>query len=102
MTQIEITSITGLTYPYLVYVCNVYGNYCILVATIITNVGPSITITLPPQFENAPAVGIKIITCNGCEIFKVIYCGDDNNKQFMNLEDFYMMNGNFYQFQYQN
>lgn len=98
MTSIEITNIVGLTYPYDVYVCNVYGLSCVLVATINTPVPASVTITLPPQFLMAPAVGIKLIASDGCEKFGIFYCSDDN-KDFMDLEDFYFMDGELYYFQ---
>ena len=75
MTSIEITSITGsITMPYTVYACDVYGNNCIIVASIGTTVPPSNTIILPYQFNTAPAVGIKIITMDGCERFETFSC----------------------------
>jgi hypothetical protein len=75
MTSIEITSITGsITMPYTVYACDVYGNNCIIVASIGTTVPPSNTIILPYQFNTAPAVGIKIITMDGCERFETFNC----------------------------
>ena len=74
MTTIDITNITGLSYPYDIYACDVYGNNCILISTIFTSIPPSNTILLPPQFENSPLVGLKIITLDGCEKFKVIDC----------------------------
>ena len=100
MTTIELTSVAGLTYPYTVYVCNVYGLECVLVAVINSSVPPTNTIILPYPFDTAPAVGIKIITSDGCVRFKIIYCSD-NHKQFMNIEDFNFMDGDFYDFQYQ-
>jgi hypothetical protein len=33
-----------------------------------------ITITLPPQFNTAPAVGLLLIDSIGCERFEEIYC----------------------------
>ena len=74
MTSIDLYSISGLNYPYTVYVCDVYGNQCILVSIIASSVPPVNTIILPLQFNNAPAVGIKIITEDGCERFKVFNC----------------------------
>jgi hypothetical protein len=47
---------------------------------------------LPPQFNTAPAIGIKVITSDGCEKFKIIYCSEDI-KTFMDLEDFFFMDG---------
>jgi hypothetical protein len=35
---------------------------------------PPITITLPPQFNTAPAVGLLLIDSIGCERFEEIYC----------------------------
>ena len=75
MTSIELTSITGsITTPYQIFACDVYGNNCILIATIGTTVPPSNTIILPSQFNTAPAVGIKIITFDGCERFEIFNC----------------------------
>ena len=75
MTSIELTSITGsITTPYLIYACDVYGNNCALIATITTTIPPTNTIILPIQFNTATAVGIKIITDDGCERFEVFNC----------------------------
>ena len=75
MTSIELTSITGsITTPYQIFACDVYGNNCILIATIGTTVPPSNTIILPSQFNTAPAVGIKIMTFDGCERFEIFNC----------------------------
>lgn len=71
MTSIELTSITGVLPPYTVYACDVYGAFCIPIATISVGVPPPNTIILPPAFAFAPAVGIKISgeTCNRFEVF---------------------------------
>jgi hypothetical protein len=74
MTSIEITNISGLSYPYEIYVCDVFGNQCVLIATINTSVPPSNSFILPSQFNNAPAVGVKIITSNDCERFEIVNC----------------------------
>jgi hypothetical protein len=75
MTSIEITSITGsITTPYAIFACDVYGNNCIFIASIGTTVPPTNTIILPYQFNTAPAVGIKIITMDGCERFETFNC----------------------------
>ena len=69
MTSIELTVITGsITIPYSIYACDVYGNNCVIIATIVTTVPPTNTIFLPPQFNTAPAVWIKIITNEGWEL----------------------------------
>lgn len=98
MTSITINSVTGLNQPYTVYACNVFGLSCILVAVINTTVPAPLTINLPLQFNTAPAVGIKIITSDGCERFEILYCNDDN-KDFQDLEDFYFQDGQLYYFQ---
>ena len=98
MTSIDLYSISGLVYPYTVYVCDVYGNQCVLVSVISSNVPPVNTILLPPLFSNAPAVGIKIKTTDGCERFKIFDCVNVY-KQFQDLELFDFMDGNQYDFQ---
>lgn len=92
MTTLQFQSIVGLSNPYTIYVCDVYGLNCILVAYISTTIPVSNTFVLPPQFNSAPAIGVKVITSDGCERFKVLYCSADI-KEFMNLEDFYFMDG---------
>ena len=92
MTSLQFTSIVGLNQPYTIYICDVYGNQCILVAYIDTTVPINNIFVLPPQFNSAPAIGVKVITSDGCERFKIIYCSDDI-KDFMDLEDFFFMDG---------
>ena len=74
MTSITLNSITGLTYPYDIYVCDVYGNNCGYIVQINTSVPSSVEVVLPPPFDMSPAVGIKIITSDKCERFRVIDC----------------------------
>lgn len=74
MTTIDITNITGLTYPYNIYVCDIYGNNCIIISTVFTTIPPTNTILLPPQFDMVSSIGIKVITSDGCETFKIIEC----------------------------
>ena len=71
MTSIQISDITGLSFPYNVYICDVFGNQCILVATILDGVPPAETIYLPPLFNSAPAVGVRIVS-HDCERFKIV------------------------------
>jgi hypothetical protein len=54
---------------------------------------------LPPPFDMAPAVGIKIITSDGCEKFKVFDCATLISKQFQDYEFFNFMDGISYDFQ---
>jgi hypothetical protein len=74
MNSVEITDISGLTYPYNVYICNVYEQNCVLIATINTLVPAPVTLPLPTQFSSAPALGVKIITSDGCSRFNIEYC----------------------------
>jgi len=75
MTNVEITQITGCTPPYEIYVCDVYGNQCVWMADILSPIPPPIIFTLPPPFDNAPAVGILIVSLlTGCEDFEVYTC----------------------------
>ena len=75
--QVTITSIFGLTPPFSAYCCNVYGNQCVYVGS---GVMPPITITLPPQFNTAPAVGVKIIS-HDCERFEIEESGQKFPKE---------------------
>lgn len=101
MTQIQINNVTGVSLPYDMYICDVFGNNCILVATISNPIPPSLTITLPPIFNTAPAVGVKIIGSDGCEKFVIINCIETGpvEKQFQDGDDFFFMNYDIYQFQ---
>lgn len=101
MTQLIINNVTGLTLPYDVYICNVYGNDCQIVATVNTTIPPQAVITLPIEFENAPAIGVKVIDVTGCEKFIVLNCIElpPREKQFQDGDDFYFMNYEIYQFQ---
>ena len=99
MTVIEILSITGLNNPYLIEVCDVYGSNCVLVAQIFTVVPPSITIYLPPPFNSAPAIMVKISTLEGCVKSEIIDCSALASKQFQDLQSFEFMDLIIYNFQ---
>lgn len=73
MTSIELTLISGVTPPYIIYACDIYGSNCIPIATVSTFIPPSNVITLPPAFNYAPAVGIKVISSE-CEHFEIFFC----------------------------
>ena len=75
MLVIQLNSITGATPPYNLFICDVYGNQCAVLATINTPIPPSITLNVPSQFNNVPAIGLKIIDYYGCEQFEIINCG---------------------------
>ena len=100
MTQLQINNVTGATLPYDIFICDVYGNQCILVATINVAVPPTITITLPIQFNTSPAIGLKIITPD-CEKFVIINCDElpPVGKQFQDGDTFFFMDYSVYEFQ---
>jgi hypothetical protein len=99
MKSISIYNITGLDFPYTIYACDIYGNNCILIATITTSVPPSNSILLPPQFDSAPSLGIKIITSDNCERFHTLNCSVPKKYQFQDYEDFEFMDFILYDFQ---
>jgi hypothetical protein len=100
MTQIQINSITGSAYPYTLYACDVYGNQCVLIATIPSTATFPLVVTLPPIFNGAPAVGLKMIDSVGCELFGIFYCeGINTAKIFEDGEIFLFMDAEIFIFQ---
>jgi hypothetical protein len=100
MSQIQIVNSTTLALPYQVFACDVYGNQCAILATIGSYQPPILTLTLPPQFNYAPSIGVKIIDFNECEYFKILSClVYPENKQFQNGENFFFMDDISYDFQ---
>jgi hypothetical protein len=83
MQNIIISSITGLTPPYIIYICDALGNNCQLVDTITSNVPPIDVIQLPDFFSGAPAVSLKIIETNvPCEKNFEVVCSYFGNVLF--------------------
>lgn len=100
MTQVIITNITGLTPTYNIYACNVYGDDCVLLDNLGSTVPPTVSYILPTSFDTAPAIGLKIITSDGCERFHILYCESfDPEKLFQDGTEFYFMSGDIYEFQ---
>lgn len=100
MTQVFITNISGLTPTYDIYACNVYGDDCVLLDNLGTTVPPIVSYILPSSFDTAPAIGLKIITSDGCERFHILYCQIfDPFKLFQDGTQFYFMSGDIYEFQ---
>jgi hypothetical protein len=64
MKNIIISSISGLTPPYQIYVCDFLGNNCQFIQTITSEVPPIEVFPLPDFFSGAPAVSLKIIETN--------------------------------------
>ena len=100
MTQLQINNVTGLTLPYEIYICNVYGNNCVLVATVNTLIPPQAIITLPVEFDTAPAIGVKVVNST-CEKLFILNCVElpPRPKQFQDGDYFYFMDYDIYQFQ---
>ena len=98
MTQVTINSIVGLIPPYSGFACDVYGNQCVYVGQI--TVTP-ITITLPSQFDMAPAIGLKLIDSTGCEKLITLICIEEGRieKQFQDGDYFFFMDYEIFQFQ---
>ena len=100
MKVIAIYSISGLNPPYTVYACDIYGNQCVLVSVINSPPSPYVNLFLPTEFDNAPSLGIKLITSDGCEVFKIYSCVVSlGMKQFQDLEDFEFMDNILYDFE---
>jgi hypothetical protein len=101
MSQIQIQTTSFIFTSYNVFVCDVYGNQCVLVANVVPPQPPTIVLTIPSQFNTAPAVGIKLIDSLGCEIFKIVDCTQQSLtiKQFQDGDDFYFMDNEEYDFQ---
>ncbi len=101
MSTIEIYAISGVTLPYDVYACDVYGNQCVLISTINSPVPPVITLTLPSQFDSAPAIGLKIIDSAGCQKFGILNCEVNKGKIYQSGEIFIFQDGDIYIFENQ-
>lgn len=74
MTNFIFSGVSGVELPYDVWGCDIYGNNCILIATINTTIPPAITIELPPAFDTYPGILIKIKNCSGCEYSEYYVC----------------------------
>ena len=95
--QVTILSAVGLTPPFSGTACNVYGNNCFYLGS-----GSSFpfTFTLPSQFNTAPALLLTITDSVGCTLSEIIYCETEGKpKQFQNLEYFFFMGGDQFNFQ---
>ncbi len=96
--QVVILSATGVTSPFSGTACDVYGNNCSYIGSGTTF---PVLFILPLQFDTAPALQLTLTDSLGCSISEIIYCtgGGGPDKQFQNLEYFFFMSGDIYQFQ---
>ena len=74
MNIITLYNIQNVTPPVIIYVCDVYGENCIEVAIIESSVPSSIQIQVPSVFDDAAAVGVKIVSSDGCERLETVLC----------------------------
>lgn len=78
MVQVRITGISGCTYPADLYISDKYGNNESLLTTLSagTIVPPTIFInsTIPPIFQTAPEIMLRLVDSNNCETIKVLDC----------------------------
>jgi hypothetical protein len=95
--QVIVLSATSVTTPFSGTACDVYGNNCSYVGSGTTF---PVTFTLPSQFNTAPALQLTLVDSSGCSVSEIIYCNEgEPPKQFQNLEYFFFMDGDPYEFQ---
>ena len=101
MTNLVFSGVTGIALPYNVWGCDIYGNNCILIATINTPIPPTLTIQLPPIFDTYPGLLVKLTNCIDCEYSEFLTCDVffGKIKQFQNGDLFYFMDSLPYTFQ---
>jgi hypothetical protein len=74
VSNLVLDNVTGIDLPYNVWACDIYGNNCILIATINTSIPPTITIPLPPLFDTYPGILIKVTDSLDCEYSEFSFC----------------------------
>lgn len=74
--QVVVTEISGGTPPINVFISDIYGNYETFLGTINTAVPPNIeyNTVIPPIFQTAPEILLKMVDANNCQVFKVLTC----------------------------
>jgi hypothetical protein len=90
MENIILSSISGNTPPFQIYICDYLGNNCQFVKTLFNNVPPIDVIPIPDFFSGAPALNVKIIGVNsGCEKEENVVCSYFGNvlHTFCNCND---------------
>jgi hypothetical protein len=100
MTNLVFSGVSGMDLPYNVWGCDIYGNNCILIATIETSIPPTLTIPLPPLFDTYPGLLIKLTNCSNCDYTEYSVCDIfGTTKQFQDGDLFFFMDGIPYTFQ---
>jgi hypothetical protein len=72
--EIVLSNITGIDAPYNVFGCDIYGNNCILIATVDRDIPPPLTLPLSPIFNTYPGVLLKLSNCSGCVDSEYLSC----------------------------
>lgn len=70
-SKITISSVSGASAPYTLYVCDANGNNCVILTT---DASPTGDFFLSSFFDGAPSVMLKIIDSNNCEYFEILPC----------------------------
>ena len=97
MNYVTIYTATTITPPFSGTACDFFGNNCSYVGNGTTF---PVTFTLPSQFNSAPVLQLTITDSLGCTVTETIYCSVAGvPKQFQNLDYFYFMDGDLYEFQ---
>lgn len=73
-SEIVLSNITGIDAPYNVFGCDIYGNNCILIATVNRDIPPPLTLPLSPIFNTYPGVLLKLSNCSGCVDSEFLDC----------------------------
>lgn len=76
MRLIELTSISGMTPPIVVEVCNYFVENCVVLyqSPSVISLPPSLYFQLPITYETAPVYLLKITDNRGCVVTQVKYC----------------------------
>lgn len=101
MTSLVLSGVTGMDLPYNVWGCDIFGNNCILIATISTPIPPTVILSLPPLFDTYPGLLIKLTNCSNCDYSEYSVCDVfiGTQKQFQDGNLVYFMDGLPYIFQ---
>jgi hypothetical protein len=65
MCLITLNIVTG-TPPYTVEVCDVFGSNCVIVSYITGYVPPQFDVIVPPPYDVAPILKVRVYDANGC------------------------------------
>lgn len=77
MIQIVVNQISGGTYPISVYISDINGGNETLLGIIEDGPVPPVVeydTVIPPIFQTAPQILLKMVDNNNCEVFKVLDC----------------------------